>query len=187
MAEIPVERCITGRDLTEPRLAPDGSCLVYAVSTGRDRALLWQPLDGSAVRQLTAYPSPATGRGMGGGCWCWLPDATAVIYAAADGELWLQPVPGGGVRRLTFHGPQHVAAAPVVTADGTTLVYVIDEAEVWSKPTVGGAAIRLDDGSADFCFDPALSPAPLGDTALGDTALGNTALGDTALGDTALG
>ena len=153
---IPVERCIVGRDLTEPRLSPDGTAVVYALSSGGRAALMWQPLDGSPVRQLTAHPPPRPGRGLGGGCWCWTTSGEAVVYAAIDGDLWLQPVPGGAVRRLTSVGPDRAAAAPAAAADGA-IAFTVDEAEVWlAEP--GGAAVRLDDGTADFCFDPAVSP-----------------------------
>ncbi len=121
---IAVERCIVSRDLTEPRLSPDGRCVVYAIASGGNRALLIDSLDGSPVRQLTAYPDPRTGRGFGGSCWCWTPDGSAVIYAGIDGNLWLQPVPTGGVRQLTDHGPERTAAAPVVVPDGSRVVYV---------------------------------------------------------------
>src|SRR3954451_17925432 len=131
---IPVERCIVSRDLTEPRLSPDGSVVVYALSAGGRPALMWQPLDGSPVRQLTAHPPPRPGRGLGGGCWCWTPDGSAVVYAATDGELWLQPVPYGSVRRLTQHAPDRAAAAPAVTPDGLRVAYVLDECDVWVAP-----------------------------------------------------
>lgn len=155
---IPVERCIVSRDLTEPRLSPDGRCIVYAMASGGVAALMIDTLDGAPVRQLTAYPPPRPGRGLGGGCWCWTADGTAVIYVAADGDVWLQPVPTGGVRQLTHHGPERAAAAPAATADGVRVVYVIDEAEVWSTPLDGGSSARLDDGTADFVFDPCPTP-----------------------------
>jgi dipeptidyl aminopeptidase/acylaminoacyl peptidase len=158
---IPVERCIVARDLTEPRLCPNGQSIVYAMSSGGSASLLIDTLDSSPVRQLTAYPPPRPGRGLGGGCWCWTADGGAVIYAAADGNLWLQPVPNGPVRKLTKHGPDRVAAAPVATADGSRVVYVIDEAEIWATRLEDGVSERLDDGSADFVFDPC--PTPEGD------------------------
>jgi Tol biopolymer transport system component len=65
---IPVERCIVSRDLTEPRLSPDGRAIVYAMSAGGSAALMIDTLDGAPVRQLTAYPGPRPGRGFGGGC-----------------------------------------------------------------------------------------------------------------------
>ena len=158
---IPAERCIAGRDLNEPRLAPDGSVVVYALSAGGRAALMWQRLDGSPVRQLTAHPAPRTGRGLGGGCWCWTPAGDAVVYAASDGNLWLQPVPAGAVRRLTDVEPERPAFAPAVTADGRHVVYTVDECAVWCAALDGDTLPRrLDDGGADFCFDP--SPWPDG-------------------------
>ncbi len=155
MTPISPERCIGGRELTEPRLSPDGRLLVYAVTSAGSAALMLSRLDGAAARQLTAYPAPRPGRGLGGGCWCWTADSRAVVYAGADGNLWLQPVPGGQVRRLTDHGPERTAQAPVISPDGEQLVYIIDQQEVWAQPVGAEAAPRrLDNASADFCFDP---------------------------------
>ena len=151
---IPVERCIVSRDLTEPRLSPDGGSLVYAVATGGQAALMLDTLDGSPVRQLSAYPPPRPGRGLGGGCWCWTADGEAVVYTASGGDLWLQPVPAGAVRRLTTHGPDRTVSAPWATAGGERVVYVVDDAEAWVTSLADGASERLDDGSADFVFDP---------------------------------
>ena len=159
---IPVERCIVSRDLTEPRLSPDGRCIVYAMAAGGSAALLIDMLNGSPVRQLTAYPPPRPGRGLGGGCWCWGADGAAVIYVAVDGNLWLQPVPGGTVRRLTDHAPDRSAAAPAAVADGSRVVYVIDESELWAVRLDDGTTERLDDGSADFVFDPCPMPCSSG-------------------------
>ncbi|HEY4330965.1 MAG TPA: hypothetical protein VGM78_00280, partial [Ilumatobacteraceae bacterium] len=158
MRPISPERCIGARDLTEPRLSPDGTMLVYAVGVAGSAALSLSMLDGTALRQLTSYPQLRAGRGLGGGGWCWLPDSTGVVFAAADGNLWLQPVPGGQVRRLTDNGPDRSAQAPAVSPDGGHVVYVIDQLSVWMQPVSGGVARRLDDGSADFCFDPVVSP-----------------------------
>ena len=155
---IPVERCIVARDLTEPRLSPDGRSIVYAMAAGGSAALMIDALDGTPVRQLTAHPAPRPGRGFGGGCWCWKSDGNAVIYAAVDGDLWLQPVPTGEVRRLTQHGPERTAAGPCAGADGNRVVYIVDDAEVWSVRLDDGSTERLDDGSADFVFDPYTSP-----------------------------
>src|SRR4249919_2512906 len=125
---IPVERCIVSRDVTEPRLSPDGRCIVYAMASAGAAALMIDTLDGSPVRQLTAYPAPRPGRGFGGGCWCWMPDGSSVVYAGVDGNLWLQPVPAGGVRQLTQYGPDRAAAGPAVCADASRVVYVLDDA-----------------------------------------------------------
>ena len=155
---IAVERCIVSRDLAEPRLSLDGRCVVYAMSAAGSAALLIDTLDGSPVRQLTAYPPPRPGRGFGGGCWCWSADGAAAIYVAVDGNLWLQPVPTGSVRQLTQLGPDRSAAAPAAVADGSRVVYVVDECEVWATRLDDGSSERLDRGTADFIFDPAATP-----------------------------
>jgi dipeptidyl aminopeptidase/acylaminoacyl peptidase len=154
MNPIPVERCIGGRDLTEPRLSPDGTMVVFAQSGAGGAALMLQRLDDSPVRQLTSWPTPRTGRGLGGGCWSWTPDSSAVVYAAADGNLWLQPIGAGGPRVLTATTAQRPAQAPAVSSDGLWVVYVIDQAEVWATSLSDGSHMRMDPGTADFCFDP---------------------------------
>jgi acetyl esterase/lipase len=155
---IPVERCIVARDLTEPGLSSDGRWIVYALAAGGSAALMIDALDGTPVRQLTAYPAPRPGRGFGGGCWCWSAAGDSVVYAAVDGDLWIQPVPTGQVRRLTHIGPERSAAGPCAVADGNRVVYVVDEAEVWRLRLDDGSTERLDDGSADFVFDPTTTP-----------------------------
>ena len=72
-----------------------------------------------------------------------------------DGDLWLQPVPGGAPHRISNVGEGHTVEAPVVSPDGTFVVAVVDQAEVWRWPLDGdGSPERLDDGTADFVFDP---------------------------------
>jgi acetyl esterase/lipase len=160
MGAIPVERCLGGRDLTEPRLHPDGTRMVVVVASEGVAALVVHGLDDGSVRALGGVVAPRSGRGLGGGSWCWSADGAAVVYAGVDGNLWWQPLDGGPSRRLTDHGPERAAQAPVALPDGTRLVYVIDQAEVWSIGPDGVGAERLDDGSADFCFDP--WPMPCG-------------------------
>ena len=154
MSPIVPERCIGARDLTEPRLSPDGTMLGFAVSDAGVAVLMLSRLDGTVPIELTAHPLPRTGRGLGGGCWCWSPDSSSIVYSAVDGNLWLQPVPGGPPRCLTDQGPDRVAQAPAIAPDGSAVVYVVDQAEVWLQPLSAGSPRRIDSGSADFCFDP---------------------------------
>ena len=61
---------------------------------------------------LVTDPQPAVGRGMGGGCFQWLPDGTGVVYAGKDGHLYEQPLAGLS-RRIDGqhdHGPLHGVA-----------------------------------------------------------------------------
>ena len=161
---IPVELCLGGVDLSEPRLAPGGRSLGYVRSSEGTAAVVVHGVgeDGSidAGAALGHAVAPRPGRGLGGGCWCWVGDGSAIVHAGVDGNLWWVPLAGGPARRLTDHGPDRVAQAPVATPDGSRIVYVVDQAEVWVVSSDGDGALRLDDGSGDFCFDP--SPAPCG-------------------------
>lgn len=158
MAPVSVELCLSGADLTEVRLAPDGSSLAYVRSREGISELVVHEVaaDGSIglERVVAGGPAPRAGRGLGGGCWSWSPDATAIAYAAVDGNLWLVPLVDGSARVLTDHGPDRAAQAPAVAPDGRWVVYVVDQAEVWAVAVETGVTRRLDDGSADFCFDP---------------------------------
>ena len=130
---IPVERCIVSRDLTEPRLSPDGRCIVYAMAAGGSAALMIDMLDGSPVRQLTAYPAPRPGRGFGGGCWCWCGRRLGGdLRRASMATSGCNRCRLGQMRRLTDLEPKRTAAAPVAVADGSRVVYVVDESELWS-------------------------------------------------------
>ena len=147
--------CLSGRDLAEPRPSPDGATLAFTVRWETAAAIVTMPLGGGPERILTTAPQPAVARGFGGGCFTWTPDSRAIVYAARDGDLWLQPVPGGVPHRVSTVGPDRAAEAPVVSPDGTFVVAAVDQAEVWRWPLDGdGSRERLDDGSADFVFDP---------------------------------
>ena len=164
--KIPVEWCLEGRDLTEPRISPDGAEVAIVVRWQRAAGIVLVPVGGGPERLLTTAPAPAPGRGTGGGCFDWLPDSSGVIYVGADGELWCQPL-AGAARQLTAF--ERSCRAPIVSPDGRFVVTVLDEAEVWQVPLdivglVGdiATATRLDDGSDEFCFDPAVGSDSVG-------------------------
>ncbi len=152
---ISVEMCLAGRELTEPRPSPNGKSVAFVARWGTSCALVTVPATGGPERIVTSEPSPAPGRGLGGGCYDWLPDGSAVVFAAADGDLWLQPILGGPARRVSEVGDERRAAAPAVSRDGARVAATVNEAEVWEWTLDGSSTPRrLDDGSADFVFDP---------------------------------
>lgn len=162
---IPLELVLGGRDLTEPRPAPDGAVVAFVQRWRGGTALTTVPVDGGPERMLAGPVDPAPGRGLGGGCFAWLPGSDAVVFVGVDGELYLQPLVGAG-RRLT--GFERSCRAPDVAPDGTFVVCAVDDAEVWrvelgaAPPgAVGGPAParRLDDGSDAFCADPVVGPS----------------------------
>lgn len=154
MEAIEAERCIGGSDLTEPRLSPDGSVLIYARSTAGVANLVVHRFDGSVDEELALLPALRPGRGMGGGAWTFSADGCAVIYVGADGNLWQQSIGGGAAVALTDHGPDRSASGPCGASHGHDVVYVLDLAEVHTVDMSTGQSRRLDNGSADFCMDP---------------------------------
>ena len=160
---IPLDWCLDGRDLTEPRPSPDGAEVAVVVRWQQARAIVLVAVDGGPERVLTTSPAPAPGRGMGAGCFEWLPDGSGIVYVAVDGELWSQPL-DGGPQPLT--GFERSCRAPSVSPDGRFVVVSVDDAEIWLVDLVGtldapadgstppAPCRRLDDGTDAFCSDP---------------------------------
>ena len=160
-----VEAIIAGREITEPRVRPGGAWVSYVVRpAGGPAAVVAVPIAGDPLRilgpetQLTTWPPPLAGRGAGGGCHCWTPDGTAIVYVADDGCLWRQSMTLAAPERLTLPGTQARAPAAVALGDGTVFVaHMVDEAAIQLTVCTAGGVVdsfSLDDGGDDFCFDP---------------------------------
>ncbi len=158
---ISIDACVGGRDLTEPRLSTDGRWVVVALGDADGTSLVRYDLDADepTAEPIVTTPAPRVGRGLGGGCWCFADADRAIVYAGVDGNLWWHSLVdvSAAARRLTDHGPDRVAQAPYASADGRSVVYVVDQSEVWHLDMSTAASTRLDDGSADFCFDPEIA------------------------------
>lgn len=149
-----------GRVLGESRLSPDGTLVaIVASGGGKSAQLVTVPVGGGCEVVLTTEPSPGAARADGGGMFDWLPDGSALVYAAVDGGLWCQPAAGGPARPVAARHAAGPAAAPAVSPDGTQVAYVVDQRHVAvaSLDELGPWPIRLSTG-ADFTFDPAWSP-----------------------------
>jgi dipeptidyl aminopeptidase/acylaminoacyl peptidase len=160
-ARLTAEMCSAGRELAEPRLSPTGDLVAYTVSWGGRSAVAITPVDGGAPeRLLTSEPQPRTGRGLGGGCFDWLPDGRGIVYAGRDGALWEQRIDGGAPRLVVEASAERPAQAPAVAPDGRHVAYVVDLAEIWWVPLAGAGGrdaarpVRAS-GAVDFCADPA--------------------------------
>lgn len=149
------ELCVGGRDLSEPRLTSDGECVVYGVSDQGVVCLVVHSLaDDRPDRTLATAPPLRPARGLGGGAWCFTADESSVVYVGAEGDLWMQSVDGGECRRLTEFGTDRSVSSPCCTPDGGSVVFALDQAEIHQLTFDSAAVRRVDDGTADFCFDP---------------------------------
>jgi dipeptidyl aminopeptidase/acylaminoacyl peptidase len=144
-----------GRELSEPRVSPDGRTVAYTSAAHGRGGLVVQPVDGGPERIVTTEPAPRTGRWDGGGCFDWMADGRGFVYAARDGDLWSVRVDGGAPRRVTAHSEAAPAEAPAVSPDGTRVAYVDDTRHVRVVSSDGGEAVELSD--AEFCLDPSWS------------------------------
>ncbi|MEN9822549.1 MAG: hypothetical protein RLZ04_975 [Actinomycetota bacterium] len=153
---VPVEICIGQKELTEPRLSPDGRHLGWMVARAGVVALVVCELATDERRSYVLEAGLRGGRSMGGGSWTWMPDGREVIVAGADGALWSLPLDGAAPRPWFSPGDGRAAWSPwVADSEGSPLVVcTVDQAEVWASD--GSASWRLDDGSADFVSDPCI-------------------------------
>ena len=154
--QIPIELLTAGRDITEPRLSPDGAAIAFVQKGRGTAAIVVVARGGGPERVLTLGPDPAAGRGLGGGCFAWHPDSNGVLYAAVDGEIWWQPI-GGSPEPMTALGRE--CRAPNIDPIAEHFVFAVDQAEVWGRHMHRAEPTRLDDGTDAFCFDPVVSPA----------------------------
>lgn len=158
---IPLSLVQSGMDLTEPKPVPTGGAVSWVQRWGRQSAIVMQRLDGEPPRLLSHGPAPAPGRGLGGACHTWTGGASAIVYATADGALWMQPSDGSAGRAIAaVDGSCRAPAVDSMTASGQSefVVYVVDEAQVMLTSLSSGETQRLDDGRHEFCFDPSVSP-----------------------------
>jgi dipeptidyl aminopeptidase/acylaminoacyl peptidase len=158
MPKISAEMVAGGRVLGEPRLSPDGHLVAFVSSWGAMVSIVVVPVTGGPERIVTTSPQMSRPRPLGGGCFDWTPDCSAVVYAAG-GDLWLQPILGGPARRLTTQPIDQPASAPSVSPDGDEVAYVVDERHIAVASTYENSQWprRISGGSNDFALDPTWS------------------------------
>ncbi|WP_420451053.1 prolyl oligopeptidase family serine peptidase [Ilumatobacter sp.] len=119
MEPIPLSLMQAGREVSEPRLAPDGGSVAFVQRWRGSTSIAVVDLDERVERQLSFGAEPAAGRGLSGGCFAWVPRAgspDALVFCARDGELWLQEATSA--RPITSHG--RTVRAPCVAERART-------------------------------------------------------------------
>jgi Tol biopolymer transport system component len=97
-----------GRELSDPRLSPDGAHVAFVSSSGGRAAIVVVSAAGGPERRVTSEPEPRTGRLTSGAVLDWLPDGSGIVYSCARGStivylptynLWLAKLSGLARRR----------------------------------------------------------------------------------------
>lgn len=156
MARVTAAMVAAGRTIGEPRLSPDGQTVAFVASASRSDLVL-VPVGGGPEAVVTTEPAPLRARPDGGGVFDWHPSGHALVYAAADGGLWLQPVSGAPPSRLAPPHADGGAAAPAVRPDGTEVAFVVDTHHVGVARLDGGWPRLASGGGNDFALDPTWS------------------------------
>lgn len=140
---------VAGRTLAEPRLSPDGQCVVFHV---RDAAgprlvridLADGPLDVGPEIVITVDPPIVGVHPSGGGSWAWLPDSSGVVYVGADG-LYSVARTGGIASLLTKAGGLGAFVSPAISVDGAQVGVIVesDEAQAVAIVERGTGAMKI--------------------------------------------
>jgi Tol biopolymer transport system component len=139
----------------------DGKFIAYSskVSPGQPYQISLLTTDGLEKRTLTSPPAQSTGDDLG----VFSPDGQTLAFErisndAVSADIYLQPLTGGELRRLTFDNvnPRGLAW----TADGREIVFSSKRAgpeSLWRISASGGAPERLALGG-DNALYPSISP-----------------------------
>ena len=124
---VTVDDILEARDLSEPRISPDGHWVALVVSDAAGSCVHLISLVDGTMRSVSDEPVRG-GRGLGGGCFDWLPDSTGlVVVTKANG---LQQMSLNGELRPVLALDGRSISGPVVSPDGSAVAVVIDQAEI---------------------------------------------------------
>jgi dipeptidyl aminopeptidase/acylaminoacyl peptidase len=148
---VTLDDILEARDLSEPRLSPDGASVAVVVSDAQGSYVHLISLADGSVRRLSDEPVRA-GRGLGGGCLDWLPDSSGLVVVTKSNGLQQMSFGAETQPLLSIEG--RTVSSPAVSPDGTSVAVVVDQAEVWTIDLVTKQTTRVDDGSYEFVLDP---------------------------------
>lgn len=146
------------RTLAEPRWSPSGRRIAWVDAFAARVDLVVAAVDRSLPPVVLTADVPATPVGnYGGGAFAWAHD-DQLVYAGADGALYVVGAEGGRPRRLTRDGR---AFAPAVSPDATLVACAVerdDSCDIAVVPLDGSAWPMRVSRDSDYAWDPAWSP-----------------------------
>ena len=148
---ITVDDILGDRDLTEPRLSPDGRLVAVVVGDAGGSFLHLLSWSDGASTKLSTEPV-RSGRSQGGGCFDWLPDSSGLLVVAKSGDLIHLDLEGDERLVLAIEGRS--LNSPAVSPDGRAVAVVLDQAEIIVVDLASGSYERVDDGAFEFVNDP---------------------------------
>ena len=148
---ITVDDILEARDLSEPRISPDDQSVALVITDAAGSNLHLISLADGTMRRVSDEPVRG-GRGLGGGCFDWMPDSTGIVVITKANGLQHMSLEGELRPLLAIDGRS--ISGPSVSPDGGSVVVVIDQAEVCVVDLTSGSAQRVDDGSYEFVLDP---------------------------------
>lgn len=152
-----IDMCISGREITEPRPSPVSQTVMFLSRvSGEPTEFVEVGVDGVGEVVRPVDVPPASGRGGNGGVWCWYSGDGAVVYIGTDGSLRLWPDRNAPLT-TELASPGGAVESPVAIADRDAVIVTSDRGSVWMVSVTEGRVERLDNGSHDFCADPAVT------------------------------
>ena len=148
---VTVDDILEARDLSEPRISPDGHWVALVISDASGSYVHLISLVDGTMRSVSDEPVRG-GRGLGGGCFDWLPDSTGLVVVTKANGLQHMSLEGQTQSLLLIEG--RTVSSPAVSPDGASVAVVVDQAEIMVVDLASGSARRVDDGSYEFVLDP---------------------------------
>lgn len=149
--------CLTGRELSEPRLSPDARRLAWVESDVLGARIVVRDLD-DETRKIESPWTVRAGRSLGGGCFEWMPNprvpgASVIVAVTKDGDVCSWDV-GSGLESVIIAAGERTLSSPVPNSDGTRIAYVVDQREIHVIDVESLSDRRVDHDDHAFTFDP---------------------------------
>lgn len=167
MPHIPVQLCLSGKEVTDTRVRPGGKWVSGVLSEPGDtgttyRLVMWQVADPILMVELLADPMPLSGRGLSGGVHVWHPSGDVVCVATRTSGMVAITLEGTSVvevRQLPLDASRSWFT-PDIGAH-TSLYAIADWQELWSCNLESGEVKREFGAVNGFALDAAAGASGL--------------------------